>query len=200
MRKSKASKIREWKSAMDPRLQALLDKDAIRDLVTAYCRAADRKDQALMRSLYHPDATENHGAFFTGLAAAFIDRLPEIQAPIDILHHNITTHNIWLDGDQATGEAYVLAMHRIQRPAGPFDVLIGGRYLDRYTRVAGQWKFAHRAILADWAHVQDPSIITLNHEMVAGSLIGQPGPNDPSYAFFTSPLAGEVDSRPCASG
>ena len=48
---------------MDPRLQALLDKDAIRDLVTAYCRAADRKDTALMRSLYHPDATEDHGAF-----------------------------------------------------------------------------------------------------------------------------------------
>jgi SnoaL-like domain len=171
---------------MDPRLQALLDKEAIRDLAMTYCRAADRKDVRLMRSLYHPDAIEDHGGFFTGLATAFIDRLPEIQAPIDILHHNITTHNIRLDGegggDRAEGEVYVLAMHRVQRGSGHFDVLVGGRYLDEYRRRDSVWKFSRRAIVADWAHVWDPSIIDMKHEMVAGSLIGSPGPDDPSYA------------------
>lgn len=170
---------------MDPRLQALVDKDAIRDLAMAYCRAADRKDTALMRSLYHPDAIEDHGAFFTGLASAFIDRLPEIQAPIDILHHNITTHNIRLDGDFAQGEVYILAMHRVHRDPAPFDVLVGGRYLDEYARCDSVWKFARRAILADWAHVHSPSIIAMDHEMVAGSLIGRPGPDDPSYALLS---------------
>lgn len=169
---------------MDPRLQALLDKDAIRDLVMAYCRAADRKDTALMRSLYHPDAEEDHGAFFTGPAMAFIDRLPDIQAPIDILHHNITTHQIRLDGDRAEGEAYVLAMHRVRRTTDSFDVLVGGRYLDHYARRDGAWKFARRAIVADWAHVWDPSIIAMEHEMVAGSLIGRAGADDPSYGVL----------------
>jgi SnoaL-like domain len=175
---------------MDPQLrehlQVLLDKDAIRELAMTYCRAADRKDMRLMRSLYHPDAIEDHGGFFTGSAMAFIDRLPDIQAPIDILHHNVTTHIIRLDGesgsDRAEGEVYVLAMHRVQREQGAFDVLVGGRYLDEYQRRDGIWKFTRRAIIADWAHVSDPSIIDMTHEMVAGSLIGSPGPDDPSYA------------------
>lgn len=169
---------------MDSRLQALLDKDAIRELVMAYCRAADRKDMALLRSLYHPDAVEDHGAFFKGPALAFIDRLPDIQAPIDILQHNITTHNIRLAGDHAEGEVYVLAMHRVTRADGAFDVLVGGRYLDHYERRDGTWKFARRAILADWAHVWDPSIIAMEHDMVAGSLIGRAGLDDPSYAVL----------------
>lgn len=170
---------------MDSRIEALIDKDAIRDLAQTYCRAADRKDTGLMRSLYHPDATEDHGAFFNGPAMAFIDRLPEIQAPIDILHHNITTHIIRLDGDRAEGEVYVMAMHRVQRDTGAFDVLVGGRYLDHYARRDGVWKFSRRAIVADWAHVWDPSIIAMTHEMVAGSLLGRPGPDDPSYAALS---------------
>jgi ketosteroid isomerase-like protein len=170
---------------MEPRLATLIAKDAIRDLVMAYARAADRKDSALMRSLYHPDAVEDHGAFFQGLARDFIDRLPEIQAPIDILQHHVTSHSIVVDGDRAEGEVYVLAMHRVQRDGeAAFDVLVGGRYLDVYECRDGEWKFSRRAIVADWAHVWDPSIIALDHAMVAGSLIGQAGPDDPSYRLL----------------
>ncbi len=195
---------------MDPRpetlLAALIAKDAIRDLVMAYARAADRKDNALMRTLYHPDAVEDHGAFFQGLAHDFIDRLPEIQAPIDILQHHVTSHSIVVDGDRAEGEVYVLAMHRVQRGGetvaghhsgdAAFDVLVGGRYLDGYECRDGVWKFSRRAIVADWAHVWDPSIIALDHAMVKGSLIGQPGPDDPSYRLLgLLPRGGQSISR-----
>ena len=169
---------------MDPRLATLIAKDAIRDLVSTYARAADRKDHALMRTLYHPDAMEDHGAFFQGLASEFIDRLPEIQAPIDILQHHVTSHNIVITGERAEGEVYVLAMHRVQRSGAAFDVLVSGRYLDGYECRDGAWKFSRRAIVADWAHVWDPSIITLDNDMVAGSLIGRAGADDPSYRLL----------------
>ena len=109
---------------MDARLQALLDKQAITDLVYAYCSASDRHDHARLRELYHPDATDDHGGFFQGLASDFIDQLPEIQAPMEILHHNITNLNIALDGDYAEGEIYVLAFHRIRTETEPLDLLV----------------------------------------------------------------------------
>ena len=65
-----------------------------------------------------------------------------------------------------------------------FDLLIGGRYFDKYEKRHGLWKFSHRAVVADWATVNDPSAVCLDHPMITGSHIGQPGQGDPSYAFF----------------
>lgn len=169
----------------DPALQRLLDREAITELVHAYCNAADRKDNAKMRALYHPDATDDHGGFFRGLAMDFIDRLPQIQAPMEILHHNITTLNIAIDGDYGEGEVYVLAFHRVAKPdGGSLDLLIGGRYLDHYERRNGQWKFASRAVVADWVNIHEPSIVQLDHELVAGSKIGRSDETDPGYDNF----------------
>lgn len=169
---------------MDPRLQALLDKQDITELIHAFARAADRHDHAAMRALYHDDATDDHGAFFKGLASEFIEQLPDIQAPMRILHHNVTTVNIRLDGDHGEGEVYALAFHQVDTPEGPIDLLIGGRYLDRYEKRGGVWKFAHRSVLADWAKVDAPSTVTLDHPLVEGSLLGAPGPEDPSFGMF----------------
>ena len=57
-------------------MQALIDKDAIRDLVLAYSRGVDRQDFALLRSLYTPDGVEdNHAGLFTGSASDYVDWL-----------------------------------------------------------------------------------------------------------------------------
>jgi len=169
---------------MDTRLRELLDRQEITELIHAYCNAADRHDYELMRQLYHEDAIDDHGAFFKGLAQDFIDRLPDIQAPMKILHHNITTVNIALDGDYAEGEVYVLAFHQVATEGEPVDLLIGGRYFDKYEKRAGAWKFSHRAVVADWAKYSDPSTVRLEHPMIEGSHIGRPGPDDPAYGFF----------------
>lgn len=169
---------------MNKRLQDLLDKQDITELVHTYCNAADRHDHEKLRELYHEDASDDHGAFFSGLAMDFIDQMPEIQASMNILHHNITTVNIAVDGDYGEGEIYVLAFHQVQSETGPVDLMIGGRYLDRYEKREEQWKFSHRTIVTDWARYASPSEVSLNHAMVKGSHIGCPGPKDPSYGFF----------------
>lgn len=179
------------------KIQSLLDKEAIRELVNLYCRAADRHDHELMRSLYHPDAIDDHGSFFKGLAMDFVDQLPAIQEPMEILHHNVTTHNIELNGNDAEGEVYILAFHKVKTDTGAFDLLIGGRYLDRYRKREGEWKFSHRAVLADWATVVDPSGVNLEHPVIAGSHIGRPGPDDPSYGFFAGFRRVTGTSPPC---
>ena len=171
-------------SRLDPRLEALLDKQAIYELIYAYCNAADRHDNEKMRSLYHEDAIDEHGDFYTGPAMGFVDELPNIQIPMLGLHHNVTTINLKLDGDYAEGEVYLIAFHKIDTDDGPVDLLIGGRYFDKYEKREGAWKFAHRAIVADWANFHNPSISTLDESILHGARIGKPGPTDPSYEFF----------------
>jgi hypothetical protein len=103
---------------------------------------------------------------------------------MEILHHNVTTVNIAVDGDYAEGEIYILAFHKVRTDEGAIDLLIGGRYFDKYERREGRWKFSHRAVVADWANLHDPSIVNLDNPMVEGSYIGRPGLADPSYDFF----------------
>lgn len=170
---------------MDPQLQALLDKQAITELIHRYCNAADRHDHDKMRSLYHTDAIDDHGSFFKGPAMDFIDMLPEIQAPMLILHHNVTTVNLALDGDYAEGEVYIIAYHQVATDGEPMDLLIGGRYFDKYQKRDGEWKFSHRAVVADWATVNETTTTNLTHPMIEGAYIGKPGTADPSYEFFT---------------
>jgi len=170
---------------LELQLNGLLDKRAIEELIHAYCNAADRRDQEKMRSLYHADAIDDHGGFFQGPAMDFIDKLPEIQAPMEILHHNITTVNIKVEGNYAEGEVYVLAFHKVKTEAEPFDLLIGGRYLDKYEKHDGVWKFSHRAVVADWVNVHNPSIVDLQNPIIEGSRLGAAGADDPSYDFYS---------------
>ena len=173
-------------SEVNGKIQEILDKESIRDLVHIYCRAADRHDHELMRTLYHEDAHDDHGSFFKGKAMEFIDLLPEIQKSIGILHHNVTTHNIHLMRNKAEGETYILAFHQVLTDDQQFDVLIGGRYFDEYEKRNGIWKFSSRAVDADWAYVNDPSKVNLVHPMIEGANIGAPNSQDPSYKYLKS--------------
>ena len=175
----------------EQQLDELLAKQAITELVMASCNAADRHDHDKMRALYHEDAIDDHGHFAKGPAMDFIDKLPAIQASMEILHHNVTTVNLKLDGDHAEGEIYILAFHKVKDGGAGYDVLIGGRYFDKYEKREGVWKFSHRAIVADWAYPATPSKVDLDHPFLAGAHIGRPGPLDPSYAFFSLFRRGE---------
>ena len=70
------------------------------------------------------------------------------------------------------------------RRDGVIDLLIGGRYFDKYEKRDGQWKFSYKAVVADWATVDSPSRVQLDHPMLAGSYFGKPGAGDPSYEVF----------------
>jgi hypothetical protein len=176
---------------LELQLKELLDKQALYELIMAYANAADRHDHDRMRALYHEDAIDEHGHFAKGPAMEFIDKLPQIQAPMAILHHNITTVNLKLAGDKAEGEVYLIAFHQVKEGDRLHDVLIGGRYFDKYEKRGGVWKFSYRSIVADWCYAADPSAVKLDHPFLAGAYIGKPGPVDPSYGFFSLLKRGE---------
>lgn len=134
----------------DAELHALLAKQALHELSMRYARAIDRRDQALLLSVYHEDAIDHHGTLFKGSPQAYADWQPEVMAPFDVTAHHITNTAFRLDGDKAEGEIYFMAYHRMSG-AEPKEVVVGGRYLDRYERRAAVWKIAHRTLVWDFA-------------------------------------------------
>jgi hypothetical protein len=87
-------------------------------------------------------------------------------------------------GKKAEGETYIIAFHQVLSEGGNFDVLIGGRYFDKYEKRNDVWKFSSRAVDADWAYVNDPSKVNLKHPMIEGANIGTSNDKDPSYDYL----------------
>ena len=175
----------------EAKLALLLARDELHRLVNAYCRAVDRADYEALRDMYHPDATDSHGSFSTGGVEQFIAQLRAAEPYVRVSQHNITTTNFVIEGDSqansARGEIYCLVFHTFAGPEHDVDVIIGGRYLDRYAKHDGRWKFSQRTIVADWAYQNDPSRVDFGHPSTRGSLRGEPGQADPSIGLFASP-------------
>src|ERR1700677_714889 len=53
-------------------IRRLLDEASIRRLLASYCRAVDRGDLTTLRSLYHPDARDDHTGVYSGSVDGFI--------------------------------------------------------------------------------------------------------------------------------
>jgi hypothetical protein len=172
-------------AAIESVLQEMLDEFALRKLVHSYCRAVDRGDFATLRELYHRDAVDAHGEISTGSVDEFLDSLEASRPHIRSMQHNVTTVNFVIDGDRAEGEIYTIATHTFNAGDRDVDVIVGGRYLDRYEKRADIWKIIERTIVTDWAHVHDPSSIDLSHPITRGTLKGSPGADDPSRQFFS---------------
>jgi hypothetical protein len=170
---------------MEPALQEMLDEHALRKLVHAYCRAVDRGDIAALRELYHHDAVDAHGAFSTGSVEKFFEQLVVSRPYLRAMAHNITTVNFSIEGNSAEGEIYNIAVHTLVAKGRDVDLVIGGRYLDKYEKRDNVWKLLERSIVTDWARVTDPSSMDMSHPITADTLKGALDETDPSYQFFS---------------
>jgi ketosteroid isomerase-like protein len=172
----------------DTVLQEMIDEFELRKLVHAYCRAVDRGDLAQVRSCYHDDAVDAHGGF-TGSAGStaddFVAQLAATRPYIRSMQHHITTVNFAISGHAAEGEVYTIATHTLAGRDRDVDVVVGGRYLDKYEKRDDAWKLVVRTIVTDWATVNDPSTVDLSHPITRDSLHGTPDAHDPSFGFFS---------------
>lgn len=144
-------------------LRGLLDKQAIAEVIYRYARAIDRCDIELLRDCFHPDSTHDHGEF-EGSSLAFCDWAMELLTHLTATQHHIGNILIELHGERAFSEAYWIAYHRIPAQAAASglvvsgghetDLIIGGRYIDRFERRAGAWKIARRVGIHDFQRYQ----------------------------------------------
>ena len=123
----------------------------IRQVLYRYCRGVDRGDRAMLKSVYHPDAEDDHGSW-RGLGRDFADYIVDALDGADSAsQHHITNVLIELDGDRAAVESYFLAFHPYRVDGQPERLaFVGGRYLDRFERRDGVWRIAKRRVVLDW--------------------------------------------------
>lgn len=62
-------------------------------------------------------------------------------------HHNITNVTVDLDGDTASARAHYTVI--FAPPGEPPEIILTGRYLDRFERVNGVWRYTDRLATFD---------------------------------------------------
>jgi len=135
----------------EDRLQRLLDRRDIEDALLRYYRGADRFDEALMCSAFHPDATEKHGGTAEGNALEVSRELLRVASTFSKAHiHFLGNVTCEFEGaDIAHTEAYFHAVSRIDDAKGRRDYVVMGRLIDRFERRGGEWRIAHRLLVRD---------------------------------------------------
>lgn len=125
------------------------DRSAIRDLVTRYAVAVDRKDWAAVRACFTADATCDY-AWFQGDLPTVLGLIERGLARFESTTHLVGNHLAEVDGDTATAETYTLCHHRFRSPEGAIDRVAALRYLDGLVRTAEGWRIRRRDVVVDW--------------------------------------------------
>jgi len=136
-----------------------LARAAIADVSARYCHVIDRRLWDRMGACFHDDATYKFGAIDGGWRD-FVAAARTVIDPLRISHHQTGNMLIRVDGNRADAETYFTAYHRVasDAPAGAplpgtgsdYDVIIAGRYIDRFECRGSDWRIAHRTGVSDW--------------------------------------------------
>jgi len=130
--------------------EELADREAIRDVLLRYCRASDRVDEDLLRSVYWPDAEDTH-LEFTGNREEFIAYCSPILKHMRYNMHMVGNMHIAIDGDKADAETYFVGYHSVPNEQGErFDSFSGGRYLDNLEKRNDEWRIKKRLVTVEW--------------------------------------------------
>lgn len=144
--------------SLEARIQRLVDKDAIRELVYAYSFHADHNQPEDLAALFVDDCELDYGAGNSGsfsgrdhLVAWVRESLGGGAASLNVSpvrivgtsHHNADIRIEFQGPDEATGTVSCYAWHAMR---GAPDAEVWGYYFDRYVRVTDGWRFAARTL------------------------------------------------------
>jgi SnoaL-like domain len=169
-------------------LDELVDREEIRDSLMRYARGIDRLDEELIRSAFHEDAIDYHGAgAVTGSPADFLAWWLPQQGSREATQHYLTNMQIEISGTTAHCETYYFCTIK-QRGADEIT-LVGGRYVDRFELRDVGWRIALRVVIADWTLTADGSATS----GLLQKTYGHRSPLDPSYSRpLTGPSVSEL--------
>jgi hypothetical protein len=159
-------------------LHELASRHEIYEVVTRYCRGVDRGDAALVRSVYHDDAIDDHG-MFKGRGIDFADWIVAWAAEnLRACQHFIGNHRCALDGDAAFAETYCISF---SEDLTGTQATVYNRYIDRFEKRGGTWKIANRLVVLDISRT-DPATPGFGDSKGWDFSWGKRDRTDPSYS------------------
>jgi hypothetical protein len=140
----------------EKRLQLLLDKQDIYELMCRYTRGVDRFDGDLVQSCFWPEATAifplSATSVFNGHYSDYLKIDIESWKPYTAQQHYLCNHLSEVDGDQALAETYQFSFYwKIPGDDPRLNSQNSGRYIDRYERRNGEWRIIHREFIRNFA-------------------------------------------------
>jgi hypothetical protein len=138
---------------MNDRLETLLAKQDIYELACTYSRGLDRLDAGLLLSVFFEDGWCEYG-FSNCSPQEFVDFAITALQGHEANQHMIGNVLIEVEGNEAFGEVYFQAYHKVKTDTGFDDIIIAGRYLDRYEKRNDVWKMAYRSERVDWSRTE----------------------------------------------
>lgn len=131
---------------MDLSAAQLADRQAIVEVIDRYATSLDAKDYARFRTCFSDDAIVHYSEALTpDEAAAYAEG---VLSRFTATQHLLGNYEIALDGDRASARTYVQASHV---SAEGLIWVMGGTYIDRFERRAGEWKIVERALEGTWS-------------------------------------------------
>jgi hypothetical protein len=173
----------------DAAVTALINKQAITEVLYRYCRAMDRIDREATLAIWHPDGTCNYSSAEGVPDTLFRDYLAgstKARRGFANHSHQITNILIEVEGDRAVSEAYFTASLQTAPTNGLVtEHLWRGRYLDRWSRRAqdggNHWAIDHRQVIFD---SYTPYDFPAERAKGAPVTLARRDADDPSYAHF----------------
>jgi ketosteroid isomerase-like protein len=170
---------------IEQRLEELLDRAQIEDVMRRYARGIDRMDVEMAKSVYWEDSEDDHQSYI-GPGQGLPDWANELHSEtLATWQHYMAQTHIDLEGDVAHTETNYIVVGR-KKDSNQVH-MSGGRNIDRLEKRDGRWAIAARINTTEWC---------LDSELME-HFIGIQGhlakdPSDPSYM---RPLKIQRESR-----
>lgn len=121
----------------------IADRLAIRDVLDRYAYAMDRRDPALMRTCFTPDADLSYlGGLRTFTGSEFADQFVSTLEPFGFIDHTVSSIRIVVDGDVASADMHICAT--MEHLAGSVVLVRWVRVTDEFVRAPEGWRVARR--------------------------------------------------------
>lgn len=128
-------------------LEAFRDEAEIRDVVNRYAYALDRKDWDDLHHVFAADASVEFKGIgrFQGIA----EIIKIVESALDFAlatQHLIGNVSIKIDGNTASSECYLQALHVGKGDFAGKTMTVWGKYTDRLERRPEGWRIVHREL------------------------------------------------------